>query len=150
MPEYFTILARGLVLIESVGRNLNPQLNIAKSLEPFVLKVMQKRLSPRYLLDKGFTQLRNMGQDVWQIPVELRQLLHQLHAGELTIKTRDQAQEQRNQILQQGFRRLSAALLGAALILGAALLFAFNAAAVVPAWVMLVAGVGVAFFVYKK
>ena len=91
-----------------------------------------------------------MGQDVWQIPVELRQLLHQLHAGELTIKTRDQAQEQRNQILQQGFRRLSAALLGAALILGAALLFAFNAAAVVPAWVMLVAGVGVAFFVYKK
>lgn len=85
MPEYFTLLARGLLLIESVGRTIYPQLNVFKTVEPFVLRILARKFDPRQWIKQGWEG----AQDVAQIPGELRQVLRQLESGTLTVVTKN-------------------------------------------------------------
>lgn len=86
MPDYFVILARSLALIESVGRTLYPNMNVVKSVEPYIKKVLLKRLNPKYILEKGLPELLNLGQDALQIPVEIRNIIQKVHEGNFAIK----------------------------------------------------------------
>jgi ubiquinone biosynthesis protein len=106
MPDYFTLLARGLMLIESVGRTLNPEMNLIKSVEPYVKKIIAKRLSPDYLLRKGMNKLNDFGQDIQNIPYELRNVLQQLNEGKLTFQTQNKDLQQTNHILKNGIKDL--------------------------------------------
>lgn len=89
MPDYFVILARSLALIESVGRTLYPNMNVVKSVEPYIKKVLLKRLNPKYILEKGLPELLNLGQDALQIPVEIRSIIQKLNEGNFIIKTQN-------------------------------------------------------------
>ncbi len=128
MPDYFTLLARGLILIESVGRTLNPEMNVIKSVEPYVKKIIAKRLSPDYLLRKSMSKLHDIGQDIQNIPYELRNVLQQLHDGKLTFQTQNKDLQQTNHILKNGIKDLILTLLLVAnMFLTVQLLLAQNA-----------------------
>ena len=51
-PEYIYQLIRGISLMEGIGRQLNPHLNIMKSIKPFANRIMRERMDPRYLFEK--------------------------------------------------------------------------------------------------
>lgn len=111
MPDYFTLLARGLMLIESVGRTLNPEMNIIKSVEPYVKKIIAKRLSPNYWLQKSMSKLSDFGQNIQNVPYELRNVLQQLNEGKLTFQAQTDDLKQTNYILKNGIKDLILTLL---------------------------------------
>ena len=123
MPDYFTLLVRGLVLIESVGRTLNPSMDLIKSIDPYVKKVIQKRLSPQYLFQKGISKLGDFSQDIQDVPAELRNILLQLNEGKLTFNTESKALQKTNILIQRGFLYVAGAIVAGALIIAAALFY---------------------------
>lgn len=123
MPDYFTLLVRGLVLIESVGRTLNPSMDLIKSIDPYVKKVIQKRLSPQYLFQKGISKLGDFSQDIQDVPAELRNILLQLNEGKLTFNTESKALQKTNILIQRGFLYVAAAIVAGALLIAAAVFF---------------------------
>lgn len=117
MPDYFLLLAKGIVLIESVGRTLNPNLNVIESIEPYVKKIIIRRLRPQYLLQKGLEKWTYFSKELEDIPIEMRRVLHQLHEGTLTVQSHNKQLETTNNLLKRGFVAIAIAiLLGAMMI----------------------------------
>ena len=118
MPDYFMLLARGLVLIESVGRTLNPGMNLIKSVEPYVYRIIRKRLHPRYLLHK----LGDLGLDLQHFPAELRNIVRQLSSGNLKIQSDVRHLEPTNNAIKNGFREVSMAIVFGVILFASILL----------------------------
>lgn len=121
MPNYFTLLARGIGLIESVGRTLNPEMNIVKSVEPYVLKIIKQRLSPKYLLDKGISKMGELGSDIYNVPIEIRNILHQLNEGKISIKTHNEDLQKTNHLIKSSVKDIILGLVLSANIIATAI-----------------------------
>lgn len=114
MPDYFTLLVRGMMLIESVGRALYPGMNIVEEVQPYMHQIIQKRLSPQYLIQKGISRLGELGQDAQNIPYELRNILVQLNEGRIGVHGSIRELEKTNKVLsRQTGHLILAILLGA-------------------------------------
>lgn len=127
MPDYFTLLVRGLVLIESVGRTLNPEMNIITSVKPYVNQILQKRLSPQYLWDKGIVKLQELSQDIQNVPYELRNVLQQLNEGKLSFNSEVKDLRKTNATLKSGFQEVSLAIILGANLIATALILSLGA-----------------------
>lgn len=127
MPDYFTLLVRGLVLIESVGRTLNPEMNIITSVKPYVNQILQKRLSPQYLWDKGVAKLQTLSQDIQNVPYELRSVLQQLNDGKLSFNSEVKELQKTNATLKSGFQEVALAIILGANLIATALILSLGA-----------------------
>jgi ubiquinone biosynthesis protein len=142
MPDYFTLLARGLVLIESVGRTLNPGMNLIKSVEPYVYRIIRKRLHPRYLMHK----LSDIGLDLQHFPAELRSIVRQLSSGNLKIQSDVRHLEPTNNAIKNGFREVAMAIVFGATLLASMLVMVmgmgpqWNGIPVLAGWGFLLSG----------
>ena len=50
MPDYFYLLFKGIGLIEGVGRTINPDLDVVKSLHPYTKKIFARKTQKRVYL----------------------------------------------------------------------------------------------------
>lgn len=134
MPDYFMLLVRGIILIESVGRTLNPDINIVKSMEPYIAGVLQKRFSPDYLYRQGIAKLSELGDDLQNVPVEMRQILKKLHDGNLSVQVKNDETRQLNATVEKGLANLAMAVVLSALLLSLTLLLVSNTRLTLSAW----------------
>lgn len=101
MPEYIYRLVRGIVLIEGIGRQLLPGLNIMEKIEPYIARVIRKRLSFENLEDEIHRKLQDGYQLLNQAPYTLKNIVQRLDQGDLTVKV-DNADLQK---LQRQYRK---------------------------------------------
>ena len=111
MPEYFYLLVRGISLIESVGRKINPNMDLVKSAEPYVKKIMMKRISPGYLFNKGVKRAEEIAEHIDVLPREISSVLLKANEGTLTLNTEVKNLSKTNNIIQRGFHDLILALI---------------------------------------
>ncbi|MDC8103304.1 AarF/UbiB family protein [Chryseobacterium sp. B21-037] len=114
MPDYFYLLFKGISLIEGVGRNINPDLDIVKSLNPYTKKIFAKKISPKNILKTGMDKMMNFTDNVDEIPRELRSVLQKLDENKFSISSEIKNIDKTNQIIKS-----SAVNMILALILGA-------------------------------
>jgi ubiquinone biosynthesis protein len=84
-PPYVYLLMKGIVLIEVIGRKLDPELNILELIDPLALKVAQKRMSPRYWINKGMKDFRHLKRTWSEIPEEMLALLQKVKQEEFKL-----------------------------------------------------------------
>lgn len=126
MPEYLYLLLRGIILIEGIGRTLDPEMNIIESVRPYIHKIILRRLEPKHLLDKAIHQLRNLSDGLTHIPEDLREIVSKLKQGELVIVHQDR---EKNHALKHGVQavhKLALSLLTGCLFITSALLLNGN------------------------
>ncbi|MDQ1095717.1 MULTISPECIES: ABC1 kinase family protein [Chryseobacterium] len=87
MPGYFYLLFKGISLIEGVGRNINPDLDIVKSLHPYTKKILARKINPKNLLKSGMDRMMDFTDSVDEIPRELRSVLQKLDENKFTISS---------------------------------------------------------------
>ena len=122
MPDYFILLFKGITLIEGVGRLLNPEMDVIKSAQPYISKIMLQRLNPNYLIEKGFQKLTLLQNSLQNIPMEIRSVLSQLNEGNLTFKTKNEELKNTNIILKQSVINLILAFILGTNIIATALI----------------------------
>lgn len=111
MPEHIYLLVRGIVLIEGIGRKLDPEMNIVESMRPYVAKIIKRRLSPEYLIDKGIETLRIFGEGLTEIPENIKNIVTKLDNGELKIVQEIRDFPAFKNAVVNGFSKLSYALI---------------------------------------
>lgn len=126
MPDYFILLFKGVSLIEGVGRLLNPEMDVIKSAQPYIHKIMLQRLNPNYLIEKGFQKLTVLQNELQNIPVEFRSVLSNLNSGNLTFKTKSEELKASNIFLKQSVTNLILAIILGANIIATALILSFK------------------------
>lgn len=85
MPDYFYLLFKGIGLIEGVGRTINPDLDVVKSLYPYSKKMFRKKMNPKKMLKKSMEKMVNLTDNIDDIPRELRSVLQKLDENQFSI-----------------------------------------------------------------
>ncbi|SEF61383.1 ubiquinone biosynthesis protein [Halpernia humi] len=123
MPDYFILLFKGVTLIEGVGRLLNPEMDVIKSAQPYISKIMLQRLNPSYLIEKGLQKLTEFQNNLQNIPLEFRSVLSNLNEGNLTFKTKNEELKNTNILIKQSVTNLILAFILSANIIATAILW---------------------------
>ncbi|GAB0157315.1 AarF/ABC1/UbiB kinase family protein [Chryseobacterium sp. Alg-005] len=123
MPDYFYLLFKGISLIEGVGRNINPDLDIVKSLHPYTKKIFAKKISPKNLLKMGVDRAMNFTDNVDEIPKELRSVLQKLDENKFTVSSEIKNIEKTNQLIKSSVVNLILAMILGANMVATAIVF---------------------------
>jgi ubiquinone biosynthesis protein len=122
LPADLALLARTVVVLEGVVRELDPAIVLADHLEPFIMRLLRERTSLRRLgLDaaKGLADLREM---LHVLPGRVDSITGDLSRGQLTLGL----ELRRMDVLLRRFEavgnRISFSVVVAALIVGSALI----------------------------
>jgi ubiquinone biosynthesis protein len=120
-PEFF-LLVRALTTAESLGRELDPDFNIATHLQPFAERLVLERYDPRYVLRKVGVTSEEAGDLLMFLPGALTQIIEKLRRGELHIGLEVQQLDRMIREFDTASNRLTLAIILAASIIGSSLI----------------------------
>ncbi len=123
MPDYFYLLFKGIGLIEGVGRTINPDLDIVKSLHPYTKKILTRKISPKKLFKNGMDKMMSFTDNVDEIPKELRSVLQKLDDNKFTISSEIKNIEKTNNLIKSSIINLILAMVLGANIIATSIVF---------------------------
>lgn len=83
VPPNMALLARTVMTLEGVVREMVPKFNILSVAEPYAWRLLAERLNPIYLLQEGWSKGTQAIRDWTKIPQEYRQLVEDMRAGKI-------------------------------------------------------------------
>lgn len=122
LSEDVYLLVKGIGQIEGIGRHLNPQLNIMQEIGKNAQEIMVKRMSPKYILEKGMEKVGEFSENWLTLPSDLKRLLEKIQNNEL--KHRHELVGFEN--FQKITERLVMGLVVSSLIIGSSILVLAN------------------------
>ena len=122
LSEDVYLLVKGIGQIEGIGRHLNPQLNIMKEIGKNAQEIISKRMSPKYIFEKGMGKVGEFSENWLTLPNDLKKLLEKIQNNEL--KHRHELVGFEN--FQKITERLVMGLVVSSLIIGSSILVLAN------------------------
>ena len=122
VPRDFYLLAKALVTIEGVGRELDPEFNAVEHAEPFAEKLIMERMSPRKLIEDFYLSALETRLLLRDLPSEARDILTLVKQGEAKIKFEHSGLDPMLKTLDQTNNRMVFAIVLASLVIGSALI----------------------------
>lgn len=115
VPREFALLAKAMVTMEGVIRDLGVQINIRSTLLPYTQELLLERFDPRQLQGGGFRLLLQGLGLVQDLPLQLTQTLADIETGRTSVRVQGRGLER----VADSVRSLAAAVLstGSALLL---------------------------------
>jgi ubiquinone biosynthesis protein len=122
-PRDLAMMARSLIIIESVGCALHPEFNILEIMEQYAQKLMIRKADPaRVFQDIGKT-IAETAVLLKTLPSDTREILAKIKRDEITVRFDHRGLERISSVLDRSSNRLSFAIVIAALIIGSSLVF---------------------------
>ncbi len=122
IPPDFLLLVRALTTAESLGRELDPEFNLAAHMQPFTERLVRERYDPGSLLRKLGTASEEAG-DLFQfLPGALTQIVEKLRRGELHLGLEVRQLDRMIREFDTASNRLTLAIILAANIIGSSLI----------------------------
>lgn len=85
LPDFVYILLRGVSILEGTGRQLDAELNVPESIEPFAKKIAQEKLSADYLIQQLKEKAKFAKDVLTEVPVDLLELLEKVKNDKVTL-----------------------------------------------------------------
>lgn len=117
----YTILGKSVMTIEGVIRTLDPTFDLVAETRPYAERLIKDRFRPDELLQTAITAAMQVGNLAREVPEQLSQVLMDMESGSLELRARTPDMEALRLELNRQASRLTGAVLGAALIVAAAL-----------------------------
>jgi ubiquinone biosynthesis protein len=127
MPEYFYLLFKGISLMDGVGRQLNPELDVVSSLKPYTKKIFLRRLNPDYIAKLGTRKATEFMDNMEEIPKEMRSLLYKLEENKFSIQTEIRQFDRIEMLIKSSVVNIILSIVLAANIIATAFLIRSNA-----------------------
>jgi ubiquinone biosynthesis protein len=118
MPSAVATLLKTLMMIEGIGQQIDPELDVFGIARPYAQRAAAAQMSPRVLAEQFAGNTRDMAETLGALPQQLGSVLHWLNEGELVVRTREEELQRLAGALIGAANRLTLALVLAALILG--------------------------------
>lgn len=120
----FSLLLKALATIESTGHHLNPKLNMAPIIQPYVESVVRNRFNPKYLaadVQQNMLAMMRLGRE---LPRDVQQLLGMLRRGRLRIQLNHEGLNHLASVTDRASNRVTFGIITGAIIVGSSLLLA--------------------------
>ena len=116
------LLAKALVTMEGIGRQLDPEFNMIAHLRPFMERLLRERLTPANLSREVWRTAQSYGALAKNLPRDLKELINRINHNKFKIDLEHRGLERLIADIDKSSNRLSFSLLIAALIVGSSLI----------------------------
>jgi ubiquinone biosynthesis protein len=120
------LLAKALITIEGIGRQLDPEFNMIGHLRPFMEKIVRQRVNPAALTKEMLRVGRSYGALAKTLPLDLKEFINRINRNKFKIDLEHRGLEKLITDLDKSSNRLSFSMLIAALIIGSSLIMQTN------------------------
>ena len=134
--EVFLLLQKTLLNIEGLGRQLYPDLDLWKTAKPFLERWMSEQIGPRAVWRELSQHVPRWSENLPALPNLIVDVLKQVNAGQAESTPTLQEIRQLRQQLHRAHRRNVLAIVGAAFVLGAAVLLGLDGLMMPMVWGM--------------
>jgi ubiquinone biosynthesis protein len=121
LPPDLALLIKAFITLEGLGRQLDPDFDIAGEAAPILHQVMLARAKPGALAKRGWRTMTNTLNLVAGLPQDLRYILRSIRRGKLQIQIDVPPLKQFGERLDRAASRLALSIVTAALIIGSAI-----------------------------
>ncbi|NTV64070.1 MAG: AarF/ABC1/UbiB kinase family protein, partial [Oscillochloris sp.] len=118
VPGPLAMLMKALVMMEGLGAQLDPDLDVFAIARPYAQQALAEQFSPTALGQRALNRGRSLSEVSLELPHQLSDLLQRLDDGELKVQTRELELRRVAHALISAASRLAMALVLAAMILG--------------------------------
>jgi len=115
------LLAKALVAIEGMGRELDPAFDMVEHLRPFMKKAMRDRFSPDHLMREMGSHLVSYVTLFRNLPRDLKEFLNRINRNKFKIDLEHRGLDRAIKDFDRSINRLSFSLIIAALIIGSSI-----------------------------
>ncbi len=115
VPGEFSLLVRGITLIEDTGERLDPNFNPVEAFKPMARSVMRQKVSPSRTIDFIKDNIFEVEHLMKILPQGLSKIFYRIEEGKIKI-------EMEHKDLERITNKLSTALIIAALLIGSAII----------------------------
>lgn len=126
-PCDLMLLVRAIVALEGVGRDLDPEFNLAEHLAPFIENVVRERYNPKRLAEQILLEGRTFLRLMHDTPVNLARSIEKLSEDELKVQVEVHGIDNMITELDRSGNRLVIGLVLASLIVASALVISGGA-----------------------
>jgi len=120
-PADFMILAKALVIMEGVGRQLDPEFNMINHMRPYVNKLVFERFSPKNISEQAGRIVQAYGSLAKNLPQDIKEFVNRLNRNQFKIDLEHRGLEKLVTDLDRSSNRVSFAVVIGSLIVGSSL-----------------------------
>lgn len=121
-PGSLMLLIRALVTLEGVGRELDPEFNMAGHLQPFVESLVKNRYHPGRMAERMFHESKDVAKYLAAMPRHLATTLKKFSEDDLHIQLQHQNLDHFVSEMERSSNRMVVGIVVAALIVASALI----------------------------
>ncbi len=123
-PGSLMLLIRALVTLEGIGRELDPDFNLAKHLQPFVERMVRQRFNPSHIAERLYAETQKMLELAHEMPVYINATMKKFSENDLRIQLEHRNLDHFILEMERSSNRLVVGMVVAALIMASALIVA--------------------------
>ncbi|MFW6163981.1 MAG: ABC1 kinase family protein [Planctomycetota bacterium] len=124
LPQDFVLLAKSLVQVISIARELDPNFDVAALLRPRAREMLLRRLAPGRLAKSAGLHLWSLSTLLTALPRSFLRILRRTESGRLEFTMRHVGYEDFARELDRAANRLTVGLILASLVIGSSVLLA--------------------------
>ena len=121
LPSDLALLIKAFITLEGIGRQLDPDFDMAGEATPFLEQVLLAHAAPGAILQRGWRTLSGALALIAGLPQDLRQLLRSARSGKLQVQVEVLPLKHFGERLDRAVSRLALSIVTAALIVGSAI-----------------------------
>jgi ubiquinone biosynthesis protein len=118
MPGPIAVLLKSIIMMEGIGLQLDPNLNVFGVAKPYAQQAMAEEFSPKVVRQRLFHRARIMGDTAFELPEQIGNILRRLDDGEIRLQTSEQEMRSLSRAIISAANYLSLAIVLSAIILG--------------------------------
>lgn len=122
LPPNLSLMIKAVITIESIGKQLDPEFNMAENIKPFLRDLLSEDLSLDEVFNRGKNIVKDSSQLAEQMPGDLMDILEQLRTGKLRMEIEHKGLDDLDYEIDRSSNQLSFSIIIAAIIVGSSLI----------------------------
>lgn len=131
VPTHFFLLARSMVTIEGVIRNLDPELDLSKLIKPYLMRTVATHYNPIQFTKRVLNSIYEMGMYMEDFPRDIKNAIRKINTGEIKVDLRHKGIDPLVHTINRVTRQIVSAVILSGMVIGSSLLLVNN---VRPLW----------------
>jgi len=122
VPSDLLLMNRTILIVDNLGRQLDPGFNLISAAEPYAAELVKKRMSPQRMFDKSKENLTEIGDLLLDTPKQINRLLRKSLRDEVSFRIDPIGMDKLIRDIDRSSNRLAFSVVVAAIIVGSSML----------------------------
>ncbi len=126
LPGSIFLILRALAILEGIGKQVSPGMNIYDHLKPYGVSILKEQYSVENITDEIFHRMTQMNSFIRSFPFEINEIMKNVREGKLKIEVEDWETKKLTKKIDLAANRLVLAFLISSLLIGSAIIMNAN------------------------